>query len=282
VIQVMISIIIIVNVVFVLTDTLQNQPRWLESTSRVIEAGSVTIFTAEYLARLWTADLLHPEVGPVKARIRFATSWMGIIDLLAIAPFFIPLVTGGLMTRGNNLRVLRLLRIVRLARVLKLGRYSEALSSVGRALRRSVPALLSSVFVILLLLIVASVLVASVEGWQPVEGKTEIYNAFDALWWAVATITTVGYGDFVPITPMGRFLGSIVALLGIGLIAVPTGIISAAFLQDAEASEQENSILHAEGQCQLDDAAVTLAARRVIDEVLATCRPQATIHPDDL
>jgi len=148
---------------------------------------------------------------------------MAIIDLLAILPFYLPMIL------PVDLRVLRVLRLIRLLRIFKLGRHSEGLARVGRVLRQQAPALVSSMSVVVLLMIVASVLEYYIEGQAQPE---QFSSAFEALWWAVSTITTVGYGDVVPVTTLGRIMGAVIALLGVGLIAIPTGILSAGFMED--------------------------------------------------
>jgi len=228
------SVLIIVNIVFVLVDTMSREPTSLAAASRVVEVVSVAIFTIEYLLRLWTADLIHPELRPWAARGRYVVSGMAIIDLLSILPFYLPAVI------PVDLRVLRILRLVRLVRVFKLGRYSTALAVMGRVFRRSSAALVSAISVVCFLLIVSSVLMYYVENpAQP--GK--FTSAFSALWWAVSTITTVGYGDVYPVTAIGKVLGSVIELLGVALVAVPTGIISAGYMSEIDATEMmENPV----------------------------------------
>ncbi|MCL1837808.1 MAG: ion transporter [Propionibacteriaceae bacterium] len=223
---------IILNVVFVLIDTMKSQPETLSSISRIVEVVSVALFTLEYLLRLWTADLLFPESRPAVARLRYVVSGMAIIDLLAILPFYLPMLI------PIDLRILRLLRLIRLIRVFKLGRYAAGLGTVGRVLKKQAPALVSSMSVVVLLMIVASVLIHHVENpSQP----DQFDSAFSALWWAVATITTVGYGDVYPITPLGKIIGAVIALLGVALVAIPTGIISAGFVDEINTKHKSDS-----------------------------------------
>ena len=224
------SVLIVVNVVFVLVDTVKNRPEGLAVTSSVVEVSSIAVFTVEYLLRLWTADLVFPGSRPAVARLRYVVSGMAIIDLLSILPFYLPMLI------PIDLRVLRLLRLVRLVRVFKLGRYSAGLAAVGRVLKKSAPALVSSMSVVFLLLIVSSVLEFSVENpTQP----DKFDSAFSALWWAVSAVTTVGYGDVYPKTLLGKVIGSVIALLGVALVAIPTGIISAGFVEETTASHRE-------------------------------------------
>jgi voltage-gated potassium channel len=222
------SVLIVVNVLFVLVDTMREQPSWLQGISWVVEVISVALFTIEYLLRVWTADLLYPELGAIKARLRYVVSGMAIIDLLSILPFYLP------MFLPIDLRILRVLRLLRLLRVFKLARYSTAMASTGRVLKQSGPALLSSLSVVAMLMLVASVLMYYIEG--PAQPE-EFSNAFSALWWAMATITTVGYGDIYPVTVLGKILSAVIAILGIALVAIPTGIISAGFMTELSNSQ---------------------------------------------
>lgn len=223
-----IIVLIVVNVILVILDTFALPPL-LQKISSVIEFISVVIFALEYLLRLWTASYLHPEDKPFKARLKYMCSFMAVIDLLAILPFYIPFII------PVDLRVLRTLRVVRLLRLFKVNRYTDALSTIGNVFRKKASQLFSSMFIVLLLMIIASVLMYNVENAaQP----DKFSNAFSSLWWAVATLTTVGYGDIYPITILGKVLSGIIALLGIGLVAVPTGIISAGFIESIDKEKE--------------------------------------------
>lgn len=220
---------IIINVIMVIADTFK-LPDYIKSISYCIEIVSVVIFTIEYIIRVWTSDLMFSELSPIKSRLKYIFSFMAIVDLLAILPFYVPFLI------PVDLRVLRMLRIVRLLRVFKVNRYTHALSSIGRVFKRKKSQLLSSVFVVIILMIIAAVLMYNVEN----AAQPEVFsNAFTSLWWAVATFTTVGYGDIYPITVLGKILSGVIALLGIGLVAVPTGIISSGFMEQIE--EEKNN-----------------------------------------
>jgi len=213
---------IIINVALVILDTFDNFPDWAYSLFRHIEIVSVIVFTVEYLMRLWTAPLKFPNMRPSVAMVKYAFSFMEIIDLLAILPFYLPFVF------PIDLRVLRMIRLLRLLRLLKMNRYTTALSTIAAVFKRKSAQLVSSLFVAALLMVMSSVLMYTIE--NPVQPSV-FRNAFSGLWWAVATFTTVGYGDIYPITAAGRVIGAVIALLGIGLVAVPTGIISAGFVE---------------------------------------------------
>lgn len=215
---------IVINVVTVIIDTFKIPP-WFTSTLWYMEVVSTIIFSIEYLLRIYVADLQYPELSPFRARLRYMRSFMAVIDLLAILPFYVPYII------PIDLRVLRMLRIIRLLRIFKLNRYTTALSTIGDVFKRKKHQLLSSIAVVLMLMIIAAVIMYNIES----EAQPEAFdNALSALWWAVATLTTVGYGDVYPVTVLGKILSAVIALLGIGLVAVPTGIISSGFVEHLE------------------------------------------------
>ena len=187
-----------------------------------LERVVLTVFSIEYLLRIWTADLLYPELSPWRARGKYIRSGMAIIDLVSILPFYIPLFF------TLDVVLTRSLLLVLLLRLFKLSRYTDAVSAIWSVFRSKIQEILVSVVFVVMILIVASLLIYYAEhDAQP----DKFTNAFSGVWWAVATLTTVGYGDIYPVTGMGRFLGGIIALTGIGLVAVPTGIISAGFVE---------------------------------------------------
>ena len=194
------------------------------------EKISVIIFTIEYLLRIWTSDLLFPEEKRLSALRKYVLSGMAIIDLLAILPFYLPLLF------PVKLLGLRALRLVRILRVFKLNRYSDSLSSIAAVFKSKAMDIVTSFFVVLLLLVIASLLIYYAEhDAQP----DKFQNAFSGLWWAVATLTTVGYGDIYPVTVIGRIIGALIAILGIGMVAIPTGIISSGFMEHLQGKKEK-------------------------------------------
>lgn len=189
------------------------------------------VFTIEYLLRIWTANLLYPKSGTIGSRIRYVCSSMAIIDLVAILPFWLP------MFIPSSLLGVRALRLVRILRLLKLSRYFEAVASLGDVVRKKRRELMGSLFFVLLMMMVSSLVIYSAEhGAQP-----EVFrNAFSGLWWAVATLTTVGYGDIYPVTVIGRIFGALIALLGIGMVGVPTGIIASGIMEKLSREEKKD------------------------------------------
>jgi len=184
------------------------------------EVFSVAVFTVEYLCRLWVATE-HISIGrrgPLTARLRFVVSPFGLIDLLAILPFYI-----GLFVPFADLRVLRVFRLLRL---LKLARYSPALATLWQVLVSEKRALAAAFLILVILLVVSSTVMYYVEHTaQP--GQFGSIPA--ALWWAIATVTTVGYGDVVPITDLGRVVGGLTMIFGLVMFALPVGIIASGF-----------------------------------------------------
>lgn len=197
----------------------------------IFEIVSVAIFTIEYLLRVWTSSLMYPDKGPVRSRLRYIFSFMALIDLVSILPFYVPYVI------PIDLRVLRTLRILRLFRLFKINRYVTAMSTILSVLKRKLSQLVSSILVVGLLMIISAVLMYNIEN----AAQPDVFsNAFDALWWSVATFTTVGYGDIFPVTVAGKILSAIIAVLGIGLVAVPTGIISSGFTESVASDHRSD------------------------------------------
>ena len=222
-----IVVLIAVNVVIVVAETFDVQ---MGPLFHSIEIFSVVIFSIEYILRLWTADLLYPNLNGVLARLRYMFTFMALIDLAAIMPFYVPFLL------PHNLIVLRSLRALRLLRLFKFTRYTNVTGTIGSVFKKKASQIVSSMSVIIILMIITSVLMYNVEhAAQP----DKFSNAFDSLWWTVATITTVGYGDIYPITIPGQIFSGIIAFLSIGLIAIPTSIISSGFIEQVNQAKEE-------------------------------------------
>lgn len=172
-----------------------------------IELATVTIFTVEYLLRIWLST--H--------RLSYIFSFFGLIDLIAILPFY--------MSSGVDLRSIRVLRLMRLFRILKLANYSQALQTFQRAYNHIKAELtIFGVFSILILYISSLGIYIFENEAQP----EQFGSIFDALWWSIVTLTTVGYGDAFPITVGGKIFTSLIVTIGLGVIAVPTGLFASA------------------------------------------------------
>lgn len=224
----LIGIVIIVAVTMAI---LQSEPTIAaghERLFRLAEIAFAAIFLVEYAARVWIAGE-NPKYGPsLGGRLRYVLSVPALIDLVALASLFLTLIG----TQGAILRMFRLVRVVALA---KLGRYSSALNAIGYAIHSRRYELAMSLAIAGVLLLFSSTLLYMIEG----EGQPDDFGSIPrAMWWSIATLTTVGYGDAYPITPLGKLLAGFTAITGIGLIAMPTGILASAF-SDALQKQRE-------------------------------------------
>ena len=219
--DIVLIVVIVANMAAVVLESFDGLYDRFQDWFYLLEVVSVAMFTVELLLRLWTCDFLRPQSSRVGAVVRFLVSPIGIIDLLAILPFYLPFLI-------PDLRVVRVLRLVRFLRLLKLTRYTRSVMTMGAVVRERRHELLVAVFLTVLLLMVASTLMYYLESQVQPEAFP---NILSSMWWAVATLTTIGYGDVFPVTDWGRLLSGIIAILGIGLVALPTAIISSGFVE---------------------------------------------------
>jgi len=183
-----------------------------------LEWITVTIFLVEYLLRIWTAGYLFPDETKGKAVWEFVTSYDGIIDLLTILPFFFL----------SGFVVFRMLRVVRIFHLFRINSSYDSFHVIRSVLVEKKNQLASSVFIILILMLASSLCMYSVEH----EAQPEVFaNAFSGIYWSMSTMLTVGYGDIYPVTTLGRLLAIVIGFLGVGSVAIPTGIISAGFVE---------------------------------------------------
>jgi voltage-gated potassium channel len=217
------TILISLNVLMVVLESVESIHETWRPFFTWAEVISVAIFTMEYLARLWTCTSNPRYRGALAGRIRFVLSPLALVDLFAILPFYLPFLISA------DLRFIRALRLFRLFRIFKLGRYTDALRTLGRVLRAKREELFISLFLVVILLLLTSSLMYYFENAAQPDAFSSIPVS---MWWGVATLTTVGYGDVYPITPWGRFLGAIVSILGIGLFALPAGILASGFASE--------------------------------------------------
>lgn len=196
-----------------------------------IEMISVIIFTVEYIFRLYVSDLKYNS-GPVRSRVKHVFSLMALIDLFAILPFYLPFI-------GFDLRFIRIFRLTRIFRLFKLNRYSKAMRLIQEVMRDKKEPLVATVWLMFFIILFSSTLMYYVE----TDHQPDLFpNIVATFWWAIATLTTVGYGDIYPVTVMGKVIASVIAVAGIGLVALPTGIISSGFLEKIEKSKAAPSL----------------------------------------
>lgn len=224
VVQAGLFLLILANIIAVVLETVEPLAKAHAAFFDWFEIVSVAIFLVEYVLRLYacTASPREQFHDPLLGRLRFALTPMAIVDLVAILPLFF------LLLAGLDLGSLRLLRILR---VFKLMRYSPAMATLGRVVYNERKGLFGAFVILLILLLLSSTAAYYLER----EGQPKTFGSIpDAMWWAMAALTTVGYGDVTPITPLGRIVAGFVAILGIGAIALPTGIIASAFIEEAK------------------------------------------------
>ena len=215
------AVAIIVNLVASIMYTYEQMREQYGEILVVVEQITVVFFAIDYVLRLVTAKFLYPDTSEPKAIGRYMTSFSGLIDLLSFLPYYLPFFfpTGTV--------AFRMIRVVRIFRLFKINAYHDSLSVIMEVLRARRQQLISSVFIILILMLASSLCMYSLEH----EAQPDVFtNAFSGIWWAASTLLTVGYGDIYPVTTLGKWFGICIAFLGVGMVAIPTGIISAGFV----------------------------------------------------
>lgn len=221
---------VILSFLFLALETepvLQAIPGW-QQAFHIFNVVVVIIFALEYAARVWCAGI-DPQYRGVGGRLRYMTQFYSIADLLAFLPELVLMLMGA----GSSLLILRVLR---LARLVKIARFIPAFEALGAAVRRASSLLLTSLALAVTLVYVAAVLLYFVEGVGG-EQQEAFASIPRAIWWSVATLTTVGYGDVYPVTPLGRFCAGIIAIAGIGVVALPAGVFASAFSDELRERE---------------------------------------------
>ncbi len=228
---------IVLNVVAVMLETVEDLRNRYGPEFQAFEAVSVAVFSIEYLLRLWASDL-DPRHRGFAGHVRFMLRPMALVDLVAILPSLIP---GGSL----DLRFARSIRLLRLARSLKFARYSQSLQTLGRVMRSKRAELGVTAFLGFVLMVCASSGIYFVEH----EAQPKAFSSIPAsMWWAVVTLTTVGYGDVFPVTPFGKTLASVIAVLGIGLFALPAGILASGFNEELQRRKERGKCPHCGGE----------------------------------
>ena len=233
--DVFIMSLIALNVIAVMLSTVE----WLEArygaALYAFEIVSVVVFTVEYLVRVWVCVEDPKYARPIMGRIKYVLSPMALIDAIAIVPFYLPLVF------AMDLRVARLMRLFRFFRVFKLARYSESMRTLGRVFASRREELTLVLIAELFLLVFIATLMYFIEH----DAQPEAFSSIPAsMWWAVVTLTTVGYGDVSPVTPAGQACAGALALVSIAAFALPAGILASAFDQNVRTSRHGRARCH--------------------------------------
>ena len=222
-------LLITVNCVFSVLETVERLSIVHGEVFHIFDICSVLVFSIEYLLRIWTAvEMEDPRFhDPLLGRLRYLVTPLALIDLLAIAPFYL-----GIFFEFD----FRAVRVLRLLRVFKLTRYSQAMNIMAMVLRQETRAISAVLFVFIVILVFVSSLMYMLE--HPAQPHV-FADVPSAMWWAVVTMTTLGYGDMVPVTNLGRFLGGCTALVGVGMIALPAGVLASGFSEQLRLRREE-------------------------------------------
>ncbi len=226
---------ILLNLAAMIFETTSNRSIIFNQFLEIFELTSIVIFTIEYLIRIYVSEYTHPTSSKIKSAVIFIFSGFGIIDLLSILPFYLPLFI------TMDLRFLRILRFIRFFRILKIGRYDKSIHLIGNVIRDKKSELIMTGFISLIIILISSFIMYYVEHPHQPDKFSSILDSF---WWAIATLTTVGYGDIYPVTGIGRFISGVIAIIGIGLIALPTGIISSGFIDEIRIKNKDKKCPH--------------------------------------
>ncbi|WP_297956381.1 ion transporter [uncultured Ruminococcus sp.] len=266
--------VIILNILTVFLDTFE-ELAFLKPVFRVTEAVTISVFCIEYILRIWTADMLYPEKKPFAARLRFLRSFDGVVDLLTILPFFFL----------SGFIVFRMLRVVRIFHLFRVNAHYDSFHVITTVLTEKKNQIISSVFIIIVLMLASSLGMYSVEH----EAQPGAFrNAFSGIWWSVSTLLTVGYGDIYPITVIGKLMAICIAFLGVGVVAIPTGIISAGFVEQYTKNQHSDvrfSDIREVGEILVDKKSgfngmkVREAAEKYNMKILVILRGELTVIP---
>ena len=208
---------LVVSVMYTFDDLHARFGPWLVT----IEAVTVAFFAADFAMRLWTAKFLRPSLTESRAVLRYIFSFSGLVDLLSFLPYYLPVFF------PSGAVAFRMFRVARVFRLFRVNAYYDSLGVITQVISSKRQQLFSSVFILLVLMLASSLCMYSLEH----DAQPEVFsNAFSGIWWSVSTLLTIGYGDIYPVTTMGKIFSIFITFLGVGMVAIPTGIISAGFV----------------------------------------------------
>ncbi len=227
--DILILTMVFINVLIIILESFYDGPndpemsQFLESLLNSLEITVVLTFTTEYLIRLFVSDIKFRGISRTRALLRTFLSPIAILELIALLPFYVEIFNFGFSIAGA--------KSIRFLLMLKVGKYFTSFNLIGEVIKKKKNILIAVSAIMLIVILSTSVFMYYIE--NPVQPE-RFPNILSTLWWGVVTLTTVGYGDVYPITMFGRFLAGIVAIAGIGIVALPTGIISSGFLEELE------------------------------------------------
>ena len=208
---------LVVSVMYTFDDLHAKFGPWLVT----VEAITVAFFALDYCLRLWTAKFLRPSLSEPKAVLRYVFSFSGLVDLLSFLPYYLPVFF------PSGAVAFRMFRVARVFRLFRVNAYYDSLGVITEVISSKRQQLFSSVFILLVLMLASSLCMYSLEH----EAQPQVFtNAFSGIWWSVSTLLTIGYGDIYPVTTMGKIFSIFITFLGVGMVAIPTGIITAGFV----------------------------------------------------
>lgn len=274
--DIFISIVIILNILAMFLETFSELAP-IFPVLKIIEYVTIIIFCIEYVLRIWTANFLFPRKNHFRSAMRFIVSFDGIIDLFTILPFFFL----------DGFVIFRMLRIVRIFHLFRINSQYDSFNLIKDVLKEKRRQLFSSLFLIIILMLASSLAMYGAEH----EAQPEAFdNAFAGIWWSVSTVLTVGYGDIYPVTITGKVIAIIIAFLGVCAVAVPTGIISAGFVEKYSKSVNSDKRYHdihevGEILCDKNSGLIGLHIDEINDEhgirVYMVIRNELTIVPNE-
>jgi voltage-gated potassium channel len=241
-----IIILILLNVIAVILETVHSIHNAYTEFFRIFDLVSVIIFSIEYILRLWSCNHDPRYKHTIYGRLKYMVSTDALIDLLAILPFYVHVVV------GLDLRILRILRLLRFLRLFRLTAYMKSAKMIRNVFVKRASELKLSLVLILFLIIIASSLLYFAEH----VAQPTVFSSIPAsFWWAVVTITSVGYGDMVPVTMVGKILTGIISLSGLAFLALPAGIITAGFFEELKKlkGKKEHNCPHCGNKIDLDE-----------------------------
>lgn len=212
---------IVINLVVSLAYTFEQARETCGTLLLALESVTVAFFAVDYILRLATAKVRYGQLSEGKAMLHYALSFNGLVDLFSFLPYCLPVFF------PSGAVAFRMFRIIRIFRLFRINSYYDSLNVITEVITGKGQQILSSVFIIVVLMIASSLCMYSIEH----DAQPEVFtNAFSGIWWAVSTLMTVGYGDIYPITTVGKIFSIVITFLGVGVVAIPTGIISAGFV----------------------------------------------------
>lgn len=219
--DIFITVVIFLNLAATMTATFDEAAAYMPVLNG-IELVTSVIFLMEYCLRIWTADCLYPDKKGIKAVLRFVFSLSGLVDFFTFFPTFLPFVF------PTGMVAFRIFRVIKIFRLFQINAQYDAFTVITNVLKEKKSQLFSSICMILVFMMAASLCMYSLEHEAQPE---QFQNAFSGIWWSVSTLLTVGYGDIYPITTLGKMMATVISFLGVGMVAIPTGIISAGFVE---------------------------------------------------